>query len=42
MLAEARIRPLFTGGKPVFVEDMFNMMTKSGARAGQDMQVQLR
>jgi hypothetical protein len=42
MLAEARIRPLFTGGKPVFIEDMFDMMTKPGARAGQGIQVQLR
>lgn len=42
MLAKARIRPLFTGGRPVFVEDMFNMMTKSGARAGQGVQLQLR
>ncbi len=42
LLAEARIRPLFTGGKPVFVEDMFDMMTKPGARAGHGIQVQLR
>jgi hypothetical protein len=41
-LADARIRPLFTGGKPIFVEDMCNMMTKPGASAGQGIQVQLR
>ncbi len=40
-LADARIRPLFTGGKPVFVENMFNMMTKPRAKAGQGIQVQL-
>lgn len=41
MLAEARIRPLFTGGTPVFVVDMINMMTKPGAKAGQGIRIQI-
>jgi hypothetical protein len=34
-LAAARIRPLASANRPVFVEDMFAMMTAPGAKAGQ-------
>jgi hypothetical protein len=39
--AAARVRPLYTGGVPVFVEDMFNMMSEPGATAGQGIHARL-
>ena len=41
MLAQARIRPLYTNGDPIFVQDMFNMMSTPGAKAGQGIKVQM-
>jgi len=39
LFAAARIRPLFTANQPVFVEDMFTMMTRPGAEAGQGLRL---
>ena len=38
MLAQARIRPLYTNGDPIFVRDMFTMMSMPEAQAGQGYQ----
>ena len=37
--AAARIRPLASANRPVFVESMFGMMTVPGARAGQGIRM---